>query len=136
MWTCPNCGREFKRTNQGHYCGKSPETVEEYIDLQSPEARPHVTALSAILRGQEATERIAWSMPVYKKGRASISFAACKNHVSLYVDGHILEAFQPQLGGFTIKKNAVYLPYSKALPLEVLKDMVKQSFANSEEPAK
>ena len=31
MWTCPNCGREFKRTNQSHFCGSAPETVEAYI---------------------------------------------------------------------------------------------------------
>lgn len=37
MWTCPKCGREFKRTNQGHYCGKVPENVDEYIELQITE---------------------------------------------------------------------------------------------------
>ena len=31
MWICPKCGKELKRTNQGHYCGKSPETVLELI---------------------------------------------------------------------------------------------------------
>ena len=40
MWTCPNCGREFKRTNQSHYCGKAPASIDEYIlrqenDIQS-----------------------------------------------------------------------------------------------------
>ena len=43
MWTCPKCGREFKRTNQGHYCGKAPENVDEYIELQITEAREHDT---------------------------------------------------------------------------------------------
>ena len=31
MWTCPECGRTFKKQNQSHYCGKAPETVEDYI---------------------------------------------------------------------------------------------------------
>lgn len=22
MWKCPKCGREFKNTNQDHYCGE------------------------------------------------------------------------------------------------------------------
>ena len=35
MWVCPKCGREFRRTNQGHYCGEPPETVLEYIKADS-----------------------------------------------------------------------------------------------------
>lgn len=33
MWTCPKCGREFKKQNQDHYCGKAPKNGPE--DLQS-----------------------------------------------------------------------------------------------------
>ncbi len=32
MWICPKCGRTFKNQNQGHYCGKAPETIEVLID--------------------------------------------------------------------------------------------------------
>ena len=45
MWTCPKCGREFKKTNQDHYCGKAPETVDEYIALQTPKAQKHLAEL-------------------------------------------------------------------------------------------
>ena len=31
MWVCPKCGRSFKNTEQSHYCGKPPATIEEYI---------------------------------------------------------------------------------------------------------
>ncbi|MBR2490267.1 MAG: DUF1801 domain-containing protein [Ruminiclostridium sp.] len=130
MWVCPKCGREFKRTNQGHYCGKAPETVEEYIELQSPEARAHIVELRSILRrcAPEAAERIAWSMPMYQQDKRSISFVACKKHVSLYVDPAVLEAVRPQWREFTIKKNAIYLPYNKALPMKEIEEVVKQSF--------
>ena len=49
MWTCPKCGREFKRTNQSHYCGKAPESVDEYIELQIPEARAYVVELRNLI---------------------------------------------------------------------------------------
>ncbi len=39
MWTCPKCGRTFKRQEQSHYCGKAPETIEEYIAAQLEEVR-------------------------------------------------------------------------------------------------
>jgi len=41
MWTCPKCGREFKKTNQDHYCGKAPQTVDAYLALQTPQAQKH-----------------------------------------------------------------------------------------------
>ena len=130
MWTCPKCGREFKRTNQGHYCGKAPETVDEYIESQIPEARAHIAELRDILLRcvPDVTERIAWSMPVYKKDSRSVSFAACKKHISLYIDEAVLEIVRPQLSDFTIKKNAVYLPYDQALPEAVIETIVKHSF--------
>ncbi|MBR5510411.1 MAG: DUF1801 domain-containing protein [Lachnospiraceae bacterium] len=130
MWICPKCRREFKRTNQGHYCGKAPENVDEYIESQIPEARAHIVELRNIIQScvPEVMEQIAWSMPVYKKDKISISFAACNKHISFYIEANILEIFKPQLSEFTIKKNAIYLPYEKELPLKVIEKIVKQSF--------
>ena len=52
MWICPKCGREFKRINQGHYCGKSPKTVIEYIDSQPKETRTHLPEMMVILQNR------------------------------------------------------------------------------------
>lgn len=69
MWKCPKCGREFKRTNQGHYCGKAPETVLEYIALQARETQTHLTEMMTVLKNSvpDVNERILWSMPYYEK---------------------------------------------------------------------
>jgi len=130
MWICPKCKREFKRTNQGHYCGNAPKTVDEYIELQQPETREHITELRNIIHSSvpELTERIAWSMPFFEKGNGSISFAVCKNHISLYLDDSIIDVVKIQLSDFVIKKNAVYLPYNKALPTEIITNAVRQCF--------
>lgn len=73
MWTCPKCGRAFKRTNQGHYCGKAPETVDEYVDAQAQETQVHVMELRNIIQRcvPGIRERIAWSMPVFEMGTDS-----------------------------------------------------------------
>ena len=128
MWTCPKCGSEFKRTNQGHYCGKAPETVLEYIDLQPPETHSHLKKLMTAIRDNvpNVHERILWSMPYYKKGEKSISFAACKKHVSLYVGVEVIEEFLPELSEFVTKKDAIYFPYSKELPTKVIIDIAKR----------
>lgn len=133
MWKCPNCGREFKNTNQGHYCGKSPKTVDEYIASQPYEYRSHVSELRDIIKKSvpDITEYIAWSMPYYKKNGISISFAACKTYISFYLGAEILENFGSELTGFKIKKNAVYLPYDKELPSEIIGSIIKQLFSKT-----
>jgi len=67
-------------------------------------------------------------MPLFEKDKLSISFAACNKHISLYIDANILEIYKSQLSDFTIKKNAIYLPYEKELPIKVIEKIVKQSF--------
>lgn len=130
MWTCPKCGRIFKRTNQGHYCGKAPESVDEYIELQILQARIYIIELRNIIKRcvPEVKERIAWSMPLFEKDKHSISLADCKKHISLYVDTKTIEMLKPQLSELEIKKNAIYIPYDKDLPIKTIENVIRQSF--------
>ena len=50
MWTCPKCGRSFKRQGQDHYCGKAPETIDEYIEAQPEEMRQYLRAVRDAVR--------------------------------------------------------------------------------------
>lgn len=88
MWVCPKCGREFKRTNQDHYCGKAPKTVLEYIDLQPQETQSHLTEMMIILQNSVpcVNERILWSMPYYEKGEKTSHFRLVKN-ISVFMSG-------------------------------------------------
>ena len=49
MWTCPKCGRTFKRQEQSHYCGKAPETVDEYIAGQPKEVQEYLKEIRKAL---------------------------------------------------------------------------------------
>jgi len=40
MWKCPKCGREFKNTNQDHFCGEPPKTIDAYISEQPDSIQP------------------------------------------------------------------------------------------------
>ena len=127
MWTCPKCGREFKRTNQGHYCGQAPKTVLEYINSQPIETHPRLTEMMSILQNSVScvNERILWSMPYYEKEGKSVSFSACKKHISLYVGAEAIEKFALDLNEFVTKKNAIYFPYDEALPAKLIENIVK-----------
>lgn len=131
MWKCPKCGREFKRTNQGHYCGKTPETVLEYIDSQPLEIHSYLTEMMIILQNSVPyiNERILWSMPYYEKEGKAVSFYACKNHISFYVGVEAIEEFTTELNEFVTKKNTIYFPYNKALPTELIINIVKWCFS-------
>ena len=135
MWTCPKCGREFKRINQGHYCGKAPESVDEYIALQEEEARPHLRLLRDIILGSASgiKEKILWSMPTYSLSGCSLSFAACKEYVSLYIGSEILRIYEKELEGFQIKKDALYLPYNREIPASTIKAISSRVFSCIEE---
>ena len=72
MWICPRCGREFKRTNQGHYCGKAPKTVLEYIDTQPIETHSHLKEMMNAIKKQRSLCKMNvyyGSMPYYEKRR-------------------------------------------------------------------
>lgn len=60
-WKCPKCGRSFKNTNQSHYCGDKPKTIEEYILSQDPALQEDLRLMQSILYQAmpEAEERIA-----------------------------------------------------------------------------
>ena len=127
MWICPQCKRAFKRTNQGHHCGKAPETVLEYINSQPLETHSHLINMMITLQNSVPCiqERILWSMPYYEKEGKSISFSACKKHISFYVGLEAIETFASELNEFVIKKNAIYFPYDKALPTQLISEIAK-----------
>lgn len=53
MWTCPKCGRTFARNGQDHYCGKPPETIDEYILNQPEKAQPLLKEINETIRGSD-----------------------------------------------------------------------------------
>jgi len=64
-------------------------------------------------------------MPTYEKAGKTVSFSACKNHVSLYVGCEAIEKFASELSEFITKKNAIYFPYNKILPLKLIENIIK-----------
>ena len=115
------------RDSQGHYCGKAPETVLEYINSQPLETHSHLINMMITLQNSVPCiqERILWSMPYDEKEGKSISFSACKKHISFYVGLEAIETFASELNEFVIKKNAIYFPYDKALPTQLISEIAK-----------
>ncbi|MBR3644461.1 MAG: DUF1801 domain-containing protein [Parasporobacterium sp.] len=124
MWKCPGCGRTFKNENQSHYCGKAPDTVEEYILMQDVEIRAKLRDVRKALLNSlpDAKEKISWSMPTYWKGCNIIHFAAQKKHIGLYPGPEAVAYFSEKLeqAGFEYSKGSIRIPYSDDLPLDLI----------------
>ena len=127
MWTCPKCGRSFRNCNQSHYCGKAPETIEEYILEQPEEVQPILQQLQETIHGAipEAKEKISWSMPTFWKGRTLIQFAASQKHIGLYPGPEAVEAFADRLAAFPTSKGTIRLPLNQPMPLELIADIAR-----------
>ena len=131
MWTCPNCGREFKRVNQDHYCGKAPATIDEYILRQAPEVQPLLVQLRETIRTAipEATETIAWSMPTWRKKKVNlIHLSVSKNFISVHVGEEAVAQFSEALKDFDIHKGTIHLKPDREPPLALVAELARWNF--------
>ena len=127
MWKCPKCGRTFKNENQSHYCGKAPETVDEYILAQDEGIRSQLQSVRKVLIQSlpDAVEKISWSMPTYWKEHNIIHFAAQKKHIGLYPGPEAVKEFAEKLdeAGYKYSKGSIQITYSENLPLDLIAEI-------------
>ena len=133
MWQCPKCGRTFKNTNQDHYCGEAPKTIEEYIMRQPEHAQPYLQQINQAIQSAipDTKEKISWSMPTYWKKHNLIQFAAFKKHIGLYPGPEAVEAFADKLQEYKTSKGAIQFFYDKPLPLALIAEIAKWCEANN-----
>ena len=127
MWKCEKCGREFKNTNQDHYCGEVPKTIDEYIVGQSSEIQPILQKIRETIRvsAPDAIEKITWQMPTYWQGENLIHFAAFKKHAGIYPGDLSIAPFKERLEGLLTSKGAVQFPYDKPIDYELIADITR-----------
>ena len=129
MWKCPECGRTFKNVSQHHFCGKAPETVDEYILAQEESVRDSLQSIRTVLKSKlpDAEERISWSMPTYWKRHNIIHFAAQKKHIGLYPGPEAVEHFADRLNqaGCSCSKGSVRIPYDREPPLSLVGEIAE-----------
>jgi len=128
MWQCPKCKREFKNTNQSHYCTKA-ESINDYIAQQAEEVQPIMQKVYETVRKEapECTEKLSYHMPTFWKGRNLIQFAAHKNHLGFYPGEDAVNVFADKLSlaGFKFSKGCIQLPWSKPMPYELISEITR-----------
>ena len=133
MWQCPKCMREFKNTNQEHYCIKF-DTIDEYIADQAAEVQPLLRKIREIIRdaAPEATEKISYRMPTFWQGENLMHFAAFKKHIGIFPGGEATAVFTDRLTEYKTTRGAIQLPLEKPIPYDLISDIARWCVATVE----
>lgn len=136
MWTCPKCGREFKKQNQSHYCGEAPKTIDEYIAAQLEEQQAYLLKIREAIHNAipDAQERISWSMPTFWKEHNIIHFAANKKHIGIYAGPEAVIEFAELLKPYKTSKGTIQIPYKEPLPLELISQIASWCYKTGNHP--
>lgn len=115
---------------------KKPTTITEYISASPKESQKRLREMrKAVKAGAPgAVEGMKWSMPAFSYNRILITFAAFKNHVSLFPTPSAITHFKKDLEKYKTSRGGVQFPLDKALPLTLIKKIT--AFRAKEEKEK
>lgn len=126
MWQCPKCGREFKNTDQSHYCGVF-ETVDQYISEQVDDVRLILQKIRETIQATapDAIEKISWRMPTFWQQENLIHFAAFKKHIGIFPGGMATTVFADRLTEYKTDKGTIRLPLDRPIPYDLIAEITR-----------
>jgi uncharacterized protein YdhG (YjbR/CyaY superfamily) len=91
------------------------------------QVRAKLESLRAAIREEApgAEERISYGMPAFFLKGVLVYFAAFKKHIGFYPTSEGVAAFADSLGGYKTSKGAVQFPLDGALPLDLVRSVVR-----------
>jgi uncharacterized protein YdhG (YjbR/CyaY superfamily) len=124
MWQCPKCNRNFKNTNQNHFCGKI-ETIDQYISEQVEEVQATLQKIREAIRAAapDALEKMSYQMPTFWQKKNLIHFAAFKKHISIFPGGEATTVFADRLTEYKTAKGTIQIPLDKPMPYKLIEEI-------------
>jgi hypothetical protein len=106
-WTCPDCGKEFRHTNQWHSC--ETRSVEDHLRGRTPDVRRIVQKLLDAVRGfGDVTLNPVKTSIQLKAGATFLSIRAKKDHVEIEFQSTSEKSAFPVYKSVRISKNRVW----------------------------
>ena len=103
-------------------------TVEEYLAAQPGPRRDVLEAFRATIRvaAPGATESIAYDMPAFRlDGRYLVSYAAFKNHYSLFpASAAVVAGLGDEVKPYLVGKGTIRFPVGVPIPLSIVTKVV------------
>ncbi len=110
-------------------------TVDEYIQLIQEEDRHAFEAFRSMLLNvvPDAEEGISYGMPCIKLNGILVYYACHKKHIGLYPYPNLIKVFSKKLEGYVTSKGAIQFPLGRALPVELIQEIMQFRVAENEE---
>jgi len=101
--------------------------IDEYIERFPANVRAILQKLRATIKktAPDAEETISYQMPAFKYHGMLVYFAGYKNHIGFYPTSSPMKVFKNRLTSYKTSKGAIQFPIDKAIPLTLVKDIVK-----------
>ena len=119
--------------------GPTAESVDDYLAALPAKQRKALESLRRAIKSAapRATEGISYQMPTYKHQGMLVSFAAFKNHLSLFgALSSLRPQFAKELEDFEQATGTIRFTPEKPLPSGLVKRIVKARVAENEARAK
>ena len=106
---------------------RKPETVDEYIEEFTGEARIRLEKMRSTVRhaAPKADEVISYGMPAYRLDNILVWFAGFKNHIGFYPGVQGIVRFKKELSKYKSAKGSVQFPHDEPLPSALVARIVK-----------
>jgi uncharacterized protein YdhG (YjbR/CyaY superfamily) len=105
-----------------------PASVEEYLAAVPERERAVLEKLRRTIRSAapKATETISYQMPAFKQdGRFLVSYAAFKDHCSLFPGAAVTEIYGEELKPFISGKGTLSFTVGHPIPAALVRKIVK-----------
>jgi len=101
--------------------------IDEYIGQFPANVQAILQKLRATIKktAPGAEEVISYQMPAFKYHGMLVYFAGYKNHIGFYPTSSPMKVFKDKLSHYKTSKGAIQFPIDKAIPLTLVKDIVK-----------
>jgi len=101
--------------------------IDEYIEQFPAGVQVILQKLRATIKktAPAAEELISYQIPAFKYHGILVYFAGYKNHIGFYPTSSPMKVFSERLTNYKTSKGAIQFPINEAIPLTLVKDIVK-----------
>ena len=101
--------------------------IDVYISSFPEQTQEKLKQLRDLIRAEapEAIEKIKYQIPTFFLNGDLVHFAGYKTHIGFYPTPSGIKAFEKDISAYKYAKWSVQFPIEKALPIELIKKIVK-----------